>query len=125
MLFWIFMVLMTLLIPVVMVGCGWLFLHHPPKTINGFYGYRTKWSGKSQETWAFAHTCCGKIWIKLGWFLVPISILAMLPVFGQDKDLIGTWGGILTVIQSVVMVVTIVPVERALRKNFDEYGRKR
>ena len=46
MLFWIFMVLMTLLIPVVMVGCGWLFLHHPPKTINGFYGYRTKWSGK-------------------------------------------------------------------------------
>ena len=125
MLFWIFMVLMTLLIPAVMVGCGWLFLYHPPKTINGFYGYRTKWSGKSQETWVFAHAYCGKLWMKLGWFLVPISILAMIPVFGQGENLIGTWGGILTVIQSVVMVSTIVPVERALRKNFDEYGRKR
>ena len=49
----------------------------------------------------------------------------MLFVLGKDADTVGTVGGILTVVQLIPMLGTIIPTERALKKNFDEYGRRR
>lgn len=40
--FWIFMLLMSLLIPAIMIGFGQMFLKAPPKDINAAFGYRTK-----------------------------------------------------------------------------------
>jgi len=49
----------------------------------------------------------------------------MLFVFGSDVDTVGTVGGIIVMIQLIPMVAAIFPTERALKKNFDEFGRKR
>jgi hypothetical protein len=34
-------------------------------------------------------------------------------------------GAILTVVQMILMIGTIIPTEYALKKNFDEFGRRR
>ena len=123
-LFWLFCLAMDLLIPATMFFFGRRFLTNPPKTINGVYGYRTSRSMKNQQTWDFAHQVCGQVWMKAGkWMALP-SVLAMLVVVGQDVGVVGTVCGVVTGVQCVVMLGTIVPVEQALKQNFDRFGRK-
>ena len=121
--FWIFMLLMDLLIPLLMVGIGKLLTKRPPKRINGVSGYRTKRSMKTQETWEFAHRHFGNLWFKLGLVLIPLSVLPLIFVYGKDPDLIGIVGAAVTLVQIVPMIVPIFPTERALKENFDEYGK--
>lgn len=49
--FWIFMLMMNLLIPLSMIGFGWMFLKSPPKEINAVFGYRTRRSMLNPDTW--------------------------------------------------------------------------
>ena len=114
-----------LLVPAVMLYFGWRFLKKPPKHINSFYGYRTSRSMKNQQTWDFAHEVCGRLWFRWGLVLLPLSLLAMLLVLGKDAQELGVWLMGVTVLQLAVLVGSIVPVERALKKNFDQFGRKR
>lgn len=123
--FWIFMTICNLLIPIVMIGFGWLLKKHPPKNINGIYGYRTSMSMKNMDTWKFAHEYCGKLWWKIGWMILPISIITMMLCMKSSKDIIGTVGGVVSAIQCVLLIVSIFPVEKALKKNFDKNGMKR
>ena len=46
--FYIFMFVMSLVIPTVMIVTGTVFIKRPPKKINGIFGYRTRMSRKSQ-----------------------------------------------------------------------------
>lgn len=123
--FWIFMTIMDLLVPFTMIGLGKLFSKTAPKEINYTFGYRTSMSMKNKDTWIFAHKYCGKIWYVCGLLLLVISIVIMLLVFGRTKDLVEQVGGILCIVQMVILVGTIVPTEIALRKEFDKNGRKR
>ncbi len=123
--FWVFMLISDLLMPVVMIGFGRVFLKHPPKEINGIYGYRTAMSMKNKETWEFAHKYCGKLWYICGLALLPVTIAAMLPVLGKSEDAVGTVGGILCVIQTIPLIGSIFPTERALRRTFDKQGNRK
>ena len=123
--FWIFCLVMDLLVPVILVAFGWVFRHRPPGHINGVYGYRTARSMKNQETWDFAHRYCGKLWFRLGLILLPVSVLAMLPVLGADTGTVGLWCGGVSLVQVIVLVGSMFPVERALKRTFDDFGRKR
>lgn len=71
--FWIYMMVMNLLIPLIMIVFGMRFIKKPPEKINYIYGYRTSMSMKNQETWDFAHRYCGKLWLILGWFMIILS----------------------------------------------------
>lgn len=123
--FWVFMLFSNLLIPVVMIVVGWFFIKNPPKNINGFYGYRTPMSSKNMDTWKFAHEYCGKLWWKIGWIMLPFSVIAMLPLLGKDSDVIGIVCCVVITIQCVIMVASILPVEKALKKNFDSEGKRK
>ena len=123
--FWIFCLVMCLLIPAVMIGIGWLFRYRPPKTINGLYGYRTARSMQNQQTWRFAHETCGLLWLRIGLVLLPVSIAAMLPSLGRGTDTVGLWCVGVVLVQTALLVSSIFPVERALKRTFDDYGRKR
>lgn len=125
MLFWIFMLLMNLLIPITMIGFGKLFMSTAPKEINGFFGYRTSMSMKNKETWIFAHHYCGKLWYAIGRCMFLLTILAMLIPFGKEEDYVGKIGGFICLIQLVFLVGSIFPTERALKKNFDFQGNRR
>ena len=116
--FWIFMLCMNLLIPLSMVFFGWRFTHRPPKDINGWYGYRTRRSMASQQAWDFAHKYIGRIWLYAGVIMTVPSALVMLPYMGGNKDEIGLWGGVMTGIQCIFMLLPILPTEKALKRHF-------
>lgn len=123
--FWLYMLLALLLIPVSMIGLGYLFIKHPPREVNAIYGYRTKRSMKNRETWEFAHRFCGRLWLGLGLLLLPVSLVPMLFVMGASVEAVGSVGLILIMLQLAPMVLSFLPTEYALKKHFDKDGRRR
>ena len=124
--FWVTMLIMNMLIPAIMIGVGLLFLKRPPKRINYVYGYRTKMSIKNDDTWNFAQKHCGKLWFRGGIFVsLPITLIPMLFVFGKGVDTVGTVAAVIDFLQVILLCVSIIPTERALRRTFDKYGRRR
>lgn len=122
--FWVFMAVVSLFVPIIMVIFGKSFLKAAPKEINGIYGYRTAMSMKNQDTWEFAHKHFGKVWFYAGLILLPLNIIPLLFVMGEGKDLIGTVGIVVCLIDTAVMLLSIIPTERALKKNFDSDGNR-
>lgn len=123
--FWIFMLLMDILIPLTMIGLGRLFLTKPPENIGGTYGYKTEMSMKNKDTWEFAHKFCGKLWFRCGLILLPISIISLIPAYNKSIDTIAYVGLIVSVVQIVLFIISIIPTEVALKKTFDENGHYR
>ena len=123
--FWIFMLIMVLLIPLTMIFFGWLLFRKTPKEINYVYGYRTKRSMMNEETWRFANQYFGKAWYLCGLISVPLSVMAITIVLGKGTETVGTIGGIITMLQMIPLVGAIIPTEIALKKNFDENGRRK
>ena len=123
--FWIYMLIVNLLIPFTMIGFGKYFIKKAPEKINGVFGYRTSMSMKNKDTWEFAHKYCGKIWYICGLILLPMTAVCMLLLIGEDKYAIGTRGAIIVGIQLVILIGSIFPTEKALRKNFDKNGERR
>lgn len=123
--FWLYMLAVSLLIPLTMIFFGRHFMHHPPKDINSFYGYRTSMSMKSRETWDFAHMYFGKLWFILGLVLLPLSLIAMFFLLGKSVEATGNFSLVIMGVQLVFLVVPIFPTERALKKNFDQFGFRR
>mgnify|MGYP003441361278 FL=1 len=123
--FWIFMLVMDLLFPVIMIVMGRYFMKTSPKEINYIFGYRTNMSMKNKDTWNFAHKYIGKLWFYLGLLLIPITVIPMLFVLGGTEDVVGTMGCIICVIALIILIVPIFPTERALKMNFDKNGNRK
>lgn len=123
--FWIFMMIVTLLMPLSMVIIGAYFRKRSPKRINYFYGYRTTMSMKNKDTWEFAHHYFGNLWVKWGLITLIITFIAMLVVLGKDDSTVGILVVILIIIQSVPMIGAIIATERALREHFDKDGNRK
>ena len=118
--FWFFMLAMNLIIPLSMIFLGKYFSKRAPGQINMLFGYRTARSMKNQDTWQFAHHYFGKLWFKMGLWLLVLTVAAMLPGLGKDADAVGKLGGLLCLAQIPVMLYAIFPTERALKKTFDK-----
>lgn len=118
------MFIMNLLIPFTMIGFGKYFIKHAPSKINMVFGYRTNMSMKNKETWEFAHNYFGKIWYVWGLIMLIITALLMIFVIGKSVDEVGMAGGIICGMQLLFSVGSILPVEIALRNNFDKSGKR-
>ena len=123
--FWIFMLCTVLLVPLIMLFFGLYFKNKSPKEINSLFGYRTTMSMKNKDTWEFAHHYCGRLWLVLGMIMLPLSVIPMLCFINQDIDVVGIAGGIIEGIQVVILLISIFPTEKALKKTFDENGNRR
>ena len=111
-------------VPAILLGFGWRFMKKPPQDINGAYGYRTPMSMKNQDTWDFAHQVCGRVWWRTGWILLVLSaaFLAWMqtrPGGGQTNWLLGI---LVMTVETAALILTMIPVERALHKAFDKNG---
>ena len=120
--FWWFMLVCDLLVPVIMILCGRMMWKHAPGKINGVMGYRTSRSMKNMDTWKFAHDYCGRLWWKIGWIMLIVSFIIHFPIYGKLDNVIGWTGGILTMVQCVVLIVSIFPTERALKRTYNKEG---
>ena len=123
--FWIFMLCTVLLVPLIMLFFGFYFKNKSPKEINSLFGYRTTMSMQNKDTWEFAHHYCGRLWLVIGMIMLPLSVIPMLFFINQDIDVVGIAGGIIEGIQVVVLLISIFPTEKALKKTFDENGNRR
>lgn len=108
-----------------MIIFGRIMFVRPPKKINDLYGYRTPRSMKNQDTWDFAHKYCGKIWWIAGWILFAITIVISMFFIKSSVHTIGILLTVMCIVQCVIMIITIFPVERALKNNFDAYGQRK
>lgn len=122
---WILNLIVSLFIPVFMIIYCNVYRVKAPKDMNGSNGYKTTMSRLSKDTWEFANHYYNRIMRIAGWILLMISIMVMFFTFGKDDNII--FNSILALfgIQIVVILICIIPTEKALRKNFDEYGNKR
>nr|WP_321010480.1 SdpI family protein [Eisenbergiella sp.] len=123
--FWFFMFVCNLLIPITLIAGGKIMQRHPPKSVNCICGYRTSMSMKNEDTWIFAQKTCGKLWWKLSWFVLVPSVIIQFPFYKSDEDVIGLVGGILCTVQCVILVASVYPVEKALKKYFNKDGTRR
>lgn len=119
------MFIFNLLIPVLMIIFGRIMYKHAPKSINGVYGYRTSMSMKNEDTWKFAHDYCGRLWYKIGLIMLIPSVFVQLPFVKSSTDTIGIMTVVLETVQICVMIASIFPTEKALRKTFDKYGNRK
>jgi uncharacterized membrane protein len=110
----LFFYLTDLLMPVVMTGLGILFLYHPPKNINSFYGYRTARSMASQEAWDYAHKEAGKLWVRMGPSLFGLILLSKLLAPLPEEILSLVHMSVLL----TALVYTIIHGERKLKRRF-------
>jgi uncharacterized membrane protein len=119
---WWFMFICDMLIPAIMVIVGHMMWKHYPKEINWAFGYRTRRSMMNDDTWKFAHEFCGRLWWKIGWIMTAASFLAMLPFINSSEDEIAIFMVILIFIQMGVLLLSIIPTERALKRTFNDDG---
>ncbi len=120
--FWTFVSLCSVLLPIIMILVGKYFMNHPPKEINMLCGYRTCRSMKNINTWIFANKYMGKIWAKFGNVMLILSIIPMLFVIEKDNDTIGITSLVVLILQFIVLFWTIYLTEKALQNNFDNDG---
>ena len=117
----IFLMIINSMVSVIMLGFGILWKNHPPKNINWIYGYRTSMSMKNNETWKFAHMHNAKVWRWSGATWLMISMIFMV-LFKDDYEIVSTWinlGGV------IIILLSLIPTEIALRKRFDKNGNLR
>ena len=122
---WFLLGAMSLFVPLIMLIFGIVFLKKSPNKINPVYGYRSRRSMKSIEAWKFAHYLCAKIWLYAGIVMLLLTILAMLLVLKKSEETIGTVAQIVIYVQLAVLLLSIIPVEASLKRNFDENGNKK
>lgn len=116
------MVIAVSFVPIVMIIFGNMFLKNPPKEPNWAFGFRTKFSMKSQETWDFSQNLNGKYWKTLGLVLLPLSNATLAIMNGCDIDTIGKAVAIIEFIQCAFMLGSAVAVSAKLKKVFDANG---
>lgn len=119
---WITIALEYLICPVLMTASGYLMQKHPPREINGLYGYRTARSSKSQEAWDFSQRYSAKLYVKWGRILTAVSLLLFLVLMGLGAETAGIAGTFVCLVQIVFLILPIPFVERALKENFDQNG---
>ena len=90
-----------------------VFSKFPPKKINYLYGYRTKASMKSQESWNFSQNYTSK---KMKYMSLYIFIIGAFLSFLNIELMWSLWLGI--IISVLMPVLMILEVEKELKTRY-------
>lgn len=122
---WLFMLVCNLLIPAVVIWYGRRFQANPPREPNAWFGYRTNRSMKNQDTWDFAQRKMGEVWGRWGFVMLPLAVLAQaLTLLAPDLGSMCLWSTLITAVEAALLLLSMIPVERALKKTFDKNGNR-
>lgn len=114
--FWLYILAISFLMPILILITGWLCKEHPPKKINNFYGYRTKRSKQCMDAWMDGHFYVGDMCIKLGYLWLALTIIVMACVMRSPSDVIASITGIIICIQVLSMILPIIFTEKYLNE---------
>ncbi len=125
MLLWLGMLSACIVTPLALLYFGWRFQKKPPAKINRRYGYRSKRSMLNQDTWQYAHKCCGELWSSMGQWLMPLTLVALIASYWGGEPVILLVAGLLIVLDLGVAFWTFYKVEGELKAVFDEAGQRK
>ncbi len=121
--FWWYMFVFNMLYSLAMIIAGWfMWKHCPQQGINSIIGYRSKRSMINQDTWKFANENCGKRWWNIGWIMLIPTAVIQIPLYGKSHDAKGCLGIIICIVECVILLVSIIPTEKALKAAFTDDG---
>ena len=78
----------------------------------------------NMDTWKFAHEYAGKLWWKGGVGRLGPTLLIHIPFYGASDNTMGILSIIITVIQLLFLIGSILSTEKALKCNFNQDGRR-
>ena len=122
---YIMLSLTLLLIPTIMIIMGKVMKNHHPKEINPIFGYRTSSSMKNIDTWKFANQLAGQTWFKWGWITLIPTVICIVWLYEKNIATMGIVATAGVFLQIIPLCAVIVPVERALKREFDDEGKRR
>ena len=82
-------------------------------------------SMKNQETWEFANKYYGLISIRMGIVFIILGLIISLITMNFSENVQGIVMIIWLTAETITIIATIIPVEKALRRNFDEKGNRK
>ena len=121
---WLIILLTDLLVHIIILICGIASWKYPPKQINSLLGYRTKRSMQNQETWNFANTYCGQLFVKYGIGMSILMVIVHIPLIHCDATNLEYFSLICMLIQVIALFIPIYLTEKELQKQFDSSGKK-
>ncbi len=114
--FWWFMLGSSVLTPLLMLIGGQIFQKRCPARINSRYGYRTARSMQSMDAWRFAHSYCGRVWQRLGWGVLALTVPVFLPLYSAGEATVAIVGLIAMTVQLALLFYSIHLTEQALKE---------
>lgn len=102
-----------LLIALIFIVVGFITHKFPPKTINSFYGYRTKRSMKDQKSWDFAQLYSSKLMMQLGVLYALIGLIGF--IYKPTESIVAITAIALLIVMATII---IVKVEKKLKNKF-------
>ena len=121
-------VIVSALFPTIMARLGREMLLHPDEAMDGKQLYRAARAMRNQDTWAFAQHTSGVICHRMGLALTIFTGLffLLLAWWAEEREPIcAGWWLLPAVLDAAAVPAARLLVERALKKNFDENGRRR
>lgn len=121
-------VIVSALFPAIMARLGREMLLHPDEAMDGKQLYRAARAMRNQDTWAFAQHTSGVICHRMGLALTIFTGLffLLLAWWAEEREPIcAGWWLLPAVLDAAAVPAARLLVERALKKNFDENGRRR
>ncbi len=107
----LFLILVATGLPFAVIGG--IFWKYPPKTINYWYGYRTKRSMQSQQFWDFAQVYSSRIMVLVG---LALCIVAVPGLFIPLPEWLGVGLSLLIILLAAYAVFYLT--EKALKQRF-------
>lgn len=85
-----------------------------------------KWFGRIQnnafnenmDTWRFANEYCGRLWYKMGLFMLAFSVLVSVLLLRTNDNTYSMISLIFVLLQCIILIVSIIPTELALKRCF-------
>ncbi len=98
--------------------------HNKP---NRLFGYRSARAQSSAEAQSFANKHCGRLWIITGAVLTLASIAVGVFLYykGVEPPEIGRAGIVLLILQTIIIMLSLIPTERELKRLFNSEGKQR
>lgn len=121
-------VIVSALFPPILVRFGRELLLHPDGAMDGKQFYRTARAMRNQDTWVFAQHTAGVVCHRMGLALTILTgLFILLPIWWAEEraPICAGWWLVPTVLDAAAVPAARLLVERALKKNFDENGRRR
>lgn len=119
----VFSLIYTLVIHLLIIGFGLLMMLRPPKEINSFYGYKSRMSGLCGDTWDFANRYAGILLLFSGTATLFLSIIMICIYMNAESFPYVVLA--LIFIQLIPVFFVVLMTEIALKRKFDEHGVRR